>query len=510
MEQYSKKDIFWFKGERGGIGIDYEAYANYIHKLGYRITFGKREDEEAILLKSENYVVHQTHRDRLIVEVMDFVKSFKDPKLKHKIATYPKIFSSQFFKCNLEVIKLDEIKATISTDYMFFKNGVLGITKDKLQLKKYSEIKKYVWKDNIIDHNFSFVKDHTNDYQRFLHIVAGEKSIDAFETSFGYLLSRYNDPANPRCVILNDLNMDDDSKGGSGKDLLGEGLDKARNVEPIDGKRLDMRKSFEFSGVTHKTDIVRIFDLKRFFNLEELFVMLTNGFKVEGKGKNSYMIPPQDAPKILLSSNFVVKGSDDSSLRRRYDLELQKVYGKDRKPIDDFGKRFFDEWDNNEWNAFYNYMPSLIQKFLRIGVVEQDNESVDYRRTIDESSRIFFDWANDNLVPRDMPYGANEMLSSFLVKNSIEYEGTGIKKPTNRLFTNWIKSWCNYWGYQFDNNEVRTNGRNRGFIISGEKSYKRKQEAIDRENAMTGGFRKSNAKSLPEKDIDTSPPDLPF
>ena len=67
-------------------------------------------------------------------------------------------------------------------------------------------------------------------------------------------------------------------------------------------------------------------------------------------------IPFNKSPKILFTSNYILSGTGDSHDARKIEIELFRYYSKKYRPINEFGKRFFNDWSKKEWNCFFNYM----------------------------------------------------------------------------------------------------------------------------------------------------------
>ena len=56
------------------------------------------------------------------------------------------------------------------------------------------------------------------------------------------------------------------------------------------------------------------------------------------------------------------------------------------KPIDEFGKSFFEQWDKIEWNKFYSYIFRCVHHYLNSGL-----QQIKYDKTDDNFNAIFDD-----------------------------------------------------------------------------------------------------------------------
>ena len=90
------------------------------------------------------------------------------------------------------------------------------------------------------------------------------------------------------------------------------------------------------------------------FPFERLFSVITDDFPVERKGQDRVTISFEDSPKFLLSTNYVIEGKDASFEDRTHQIEFSDYYGPDHTPKDEFGRRLFDDWDEEEWARFDN------------------------------------------------------------------------------------------------------------------------------------------------------------
>ena len=59
-------------------------------------------------------------------------------------------------------------------------------------------------------------------------------------------------------------------------------------------------------GYTEDKRVVLISDLRKDWELEDYYNMISDGFTVEGKGKPVFTIPKKLAPKLLLSTNYTI------------------------------------------------------------------------------------------------------------------------------------------------------------------------------------------------------------
>jgi len=160
----------------------------------------------------------------------------------------------------------------------------------------------------------------------------------------------------------------------------------------IDGKQFAFEKSFPYQLVSADTQILCFDDVKKNFDFERLFSVVTEGMTLEKKNKDAIKIPFSRSPKIGITTNYAIKGTGNSFARRKWEVELHSAYNKNYTPLDEFGKHFFSEWDEDEWCLFDNYMISCLQGFLKTGLVKSRFINLKIRQLSAETSHDFIEW----------------------------------------------------------------------------------------------------------------------
>lgn len=200
--------------------------------------------------------------------------------------------------------------------------------------------------------------------------------------ALGYLLHRYKDPANAYCVWSTDYLIRDteESHGGTGKSLAAAALLHLMQAETLDGRNPRLTQNPHiFENVTEHTDQLLLDDAQKYIEFEFFFSLITSFMKVNPKGKKGFTIPQELAPKLHITSNFPPLRADTSTRRRIWFMAYSDYfhynpggeYREERKPIDEFGIRFFKEdFSAEEWNHFLNLMARCVQLWLQHGKIE--------------------------------------------------------------------------------------------------------------------------------------------
>jgi hypothetical protein len=303
-------------------------------------------------------------------------------------------------------------------------------------------------------HRFSLDGPLLTDEQRYkqqLHLVNKL-------AAFGYLLHRYKDPANAYCVWSTDylIRDTDESHGGTGKSLAAGSLLNLMQVETLEGRDHKLTQNpHVFENVTEHTDQILLDDAQKYIPFEFFFSLITSFIRVNPKGKKGFTIPQELAPKLHITSNFPPLRADTSTLRRIWFMAYSDYfhynpngeYREERRPIDEFGKRFFKEdFGPDEWNQYLNLMARCVQLWLQQGKVEPpmtELMSNAYRNRVgaefESWADVYFSEENATLncyVQRHKPYET--------------YKRDVTSQTTPQKWHERLEAWCKYKGYSLN------------------------------------------------------------
>ena len=138
----------------------------------------------------------------------------------------------------------------------------------------------------------------------------------------GFLMHGHKNLSYCPAVILNDEVISDNPEGGTGKGIFMNALSHMKKLVTIDGKAFAFEKSFAYQLVSVDTQILCFDDVKKYFNFERLFSVVTEGLTLEKKNKDAIKIPFNKSPKIAITTNYAIKGTGNSFQRRQWELEL--------------------------------------------------------------------------------------------------------------------------------------------------------------------------------------------
>jgi hypothetical protein len=358
------------------------------------------------------------------------------------------------------------LRDTSSEARFVFKNGVVVVTATGMTLGAQNPALGVVWEHDVIDRDAvpnaprrkgifeqfcesAFrvpVRSGSPDWRDDFDMTPDQdQHYRAFRACLGYLLHTYKDRANARAVIFLDLDSDDShAMGGTGKSLTLEACGHLREFVAQDAQKYQQNKQgggrFQFADVTGDTKIVLLNDAKKVFDFQELFNMLTGDMQIERKNENKWKLPFARAPKICISTNYVMPPEGVSFTRRRYIVGFGSYWaecarqGEQVTDAKHLGKHLFEgpSFDDADWQDFDNYMFDNVQIYLRDGVKEGSLDVVRVREQIQKWGDEFVEWADDyftNYASRKINPSKGERLDKLFADFNHAYPSA--KKPPN-------------------------------------------------------------------------------
>ncbi len=446
-------DIFWSISSRGKVTIISKKFKDYLRQKGY-YRYYPESSETFVFVKVESNLIDFTTEYKIKTAVLNELEENKHFEVYEYLAVNTRYFREDYLSI-IDTISVSMKQDTKDTAYCYYKNCVVEVKKDSLNTIQYVNLDGYVWKDSIINREFKYLKDHQNDYQKFINIIAGNnpKNILSFQTTIGYLMHGFKNKAYSPAVILNDEVISENPEGGTGKGLLVDALTRLKKVVILDGKSFDKNKNFHYQTVTTSTQVLVFDDVKKKFDFEGLFSLITEGITLEKKNKDAIKLDFYESPKIVITTNYAINGSGNSHERRKWELELAQHYNAKFTPYDEFGKMLLDDFTDDEWLAFDNYMVSNLQKYLEVGFAAPHLKNLKTRKFITSTSFEFHEWAEDkeNTLIKKPRVSKSELFEDFIE------EYTDYKKwLRKKTFQNWLKQYAKYKDINYQ--EGNTNG----------------------------------------------------
>ena len=451
IEEENSKMTFWTKNDKGIIKIIHVLFKEFLEDNGF-YKFCPEGGKNYVFVKVTNNLIDHTSEKEIKDFVLSYLLELDDVSIYNYFADNTRFFKEEFLSL-LSTIEIYFIADTKDSSYLYYKNCAVKITKDAITTIDYLDLGGYVWKDHVIDRMFNVGKvTESCDFKKFLFNVNGsdESRIKSMESTLGFLMHGYKNLSFCPAVILNDEVISDNPEGGTGKGLLMSALSKMKKVVTIDGKSFTFERSFAYQLVSADTQILVFDDVKKHFDFERLFSVVTEGLTLEKKNKDAIKIPFSKSPKIAITTNYAIKGSGNSFARRKWELELHQYYNKNFTPQDEFGKLLFGDWNDDDWSQFDNYMINCLKSYLVTGLVKTKSINSNVRDLSQATSHEFIEWVglvdNDDkttTIPTNVRLYKNELFNSF-IEDYPFYGGKGKEGLSRTKFYRWINSYAKF------------------------------------------------------------------
>jgi hypothetical protein len=435
--------IFYQKGKT--INILAIKYKDFLKSNGFYKYYPEGGDAYVFVRQVGN-VYDPVNPERIKSFVLKYLQDNKIFDVYEFMAKRPMYFSDDFLSI-LDEVQIKFCKDTKESAYIFFRNKAIEVTPRGIIEHDYIDLGAFVWKSQVIDRDINLnIKNKENDYFQFLRNISGQ-NYDKMKTIIGYLLHGYKSKSNTKAIILNDELISENPEGGTGKGLFMQGIKQLKRLVTEDGKKFKIDKSFAFQKLDIDTQVLFIDDVAKNFNFESLFSIITEGIEIEKKNKDSIYIPVENSPKIVISTNYPIKGVGHSFDRRKIEIELKQYYSKTRTPEQEFGKALFDEWDEHEYNNFDVSMIECLYSYIKTGIIEPIAENGKLRRFLAESCQEFYDFIREKLQFDTTRYYKATLREQF------KQEYPDYTKISEKKFTQWLKLWYSFNSIQYQESQ---------------------------------------------------------
>jgi hypothetical protein len=407
IEDDQSKQVFWSKNDKGTIKIVHILFKDFLEDNGF-YKYCPEGSKNYVFVKVTNNLIDHTSEKEIKDFILNHVIDLDDMAIYNYFADQTRLFREEFLTL-LSTIDIYFIEDTKDTAYLYYKNCAVRVGKGEVTPIDYLDLGGYVWKDHVIDRTFKICDGSHSVYRKFIsNICAGHESrVHSMESTIGFLLHAHKNLSYCPAVILNDEVISDNPEGGTGKGIFMNALSQMKKVVTIDGKSFTFERSFAYQLVSADTQILVFDDVKKHFDFERLFSVVTEGLTLEKKNKDAIKIPFSKSPKIAITTNYAIKGAGNSFARRKWELELHQHYDKNFTPLDEFGKLMFGDWSDEEWCDFDNYMIGCLQMYLKKGLRKSEFVNLKVRQLSAETTHDFIEWCglldgqgeNRNLIP---------------------------------------------------------------------------------------------------------------
>lgn len=439
-------DEFWQYDNKGRISLSHYKYKLFLQERKFFKYYPTGKDEYLFIKIHEN-LLEETSQDKIKDFVLDYVLNKPD------IGTNPFDYlasATKFFKPDylsfLDSVNIDMKQDSIDKCYLYYKNKVVEVSKDGIKLLDYIDLDGFIWKAQIIDRDYVETDSTECVFSKFIWLIAGKDKhkYNSLRSIIGYLLHSFKTSANNKAIILNDETISENPNGGSGKGIFWNALSYMKKVNSLDGKQFSFNDQFKYQTVSPDCQVLVFDDVKKSFDFESLFSLITEGITLERKGQMAIKLPIYKSPKILITTNYTIGGVGGSFDRRKFEVEFSAHFSANHTPLDEFGHMLFDEWNDLEWHKFDNFMIECSKYYLTNGLIQHQFNNLKERKLIKETCYEFWDWVNDGALP----------INARIIKGNKKQEFMNEYQDYNKLhtktFTRWLKAYAFYKGYEFN------------------------------------------------------------
>ena len=450
IEEDESEKRFWNKSEKGVITIIHYLFRQFLEDNGF-YKFAPQGSKNFIFVRVTNNLIDHTTEEEIKDFVLGYLEDLDDMSVYNYFADKTRFFREEFLSL-LGTVDVYFIEDDKDTAYLYYRNCAVKVTKDKKTTIDYLDLGGYVWKDQVIDRDFEMCESFDCDYKTFISNIAGDnkQTVKSMRSTIGYMLHAYKNLSYCPAIILNDEVISDNPEGGTGKGLFINALSQMKKLVVIDGKAFNFEKSFAYQLVSADTQILCFDDVKKHFDFERLFSVVTEGLTLEKKNKDAIKIPFKKSPKVAITTNYAIKGRGNSFERRKWELEFKQFYTKDFTPLVEFGKLLFSEWNEEEWCAFDNYMVENLMFYLSNGLIKANFKNLTIRKLSADTCHEFIEWcglvgtdnANESIKYNEKIY-KNDLYIEFIADNP-DFAPKAKRTISRTEFYRWLNSFALY------------------------------------------------------------------
>jgi hypothetical protein len=446
VEEENAMQTFWDRNDRGVIKVIHIQFKQFLEDNGF-YKYCPEGGKNYIFVKVTNNLIDHTSEKEIKDFVLTHLLELDDIGVYNYFADNTRFFKEEFLSL-LSTIEIYFIADTKDASYLYYKNCAVKISKEGVITLDYLDLGGYVWKDHVIDRNFNICSvTERCDFKKFVSNINGgdEQRVKSMESTLGFLMHGYKNLSFCPAIILNDEVISDNPEGGTGKGLLMNALSKMKKLVVIDGKSFAFERSFAYQLVSADTQILCFDDVRKHFDFERLFSVVTEGLTLEKKNKDAIKIPFSRSPKIAITTNYAIKGAGNSFARRKWELELHQYYTKEFTPLDEFGKLMFGDWNDEDWCEFDNYMIGCLTNYIKTGLVKSKFVNLKIRQLSAETCHEFIEWCGlvdthqnrEVMLQTDTRLYKNELYSNF-VDEYPDYGPRGRMSVSRTKFYKWL------------------------------------------------------------------------
>jgi len=441
---------FWTKSDKGVVKIVPIFFKEFLETNGFH-KFNPTGSKSFVFVKVTDNLIDHTSDKEIKDFVLQYLLKLDDYSIYNYFAESTRFFRDEFLTL-LSSADVHFIEDDKDNAYLYYRNGAVQVKHGEVKIIDYLDLGGYVWKDHVIDREFNVCDTKDCDYSKFIFNISNkdELIVDSFRSTIGYMLHAWKNLSYSPAVILNDEVISDNPEGGTGKGLFMSAIGHMKKLVVIDGKSFNFEKSFAYQLVSADTQILCFDDVKKFFDFERLFSLVTEGLTLEKKNKDAIKIPFDKSPKVAITTNYAITGEGSSFERRKWELELSQFYTNGMTPLIDLGRLMFGEWDDEEWCSFDNYMIQCLQIYMKHGLIKAKFKNQKLKAFMMSTNNDFAYWCGlgegreeNSMLGKDRKIYINYLFLDFL-EACPDAKRFGSRPISNTKFGKFIEAYSKY------------------------------------------------------------------
>lgn len=444
--ELNSEDEFWSINSKGAVSPVHHLFKKFLQDNGYYKYYHAGSDK-FVFVRVQNNLIDDATEDDIKMFVLDYLDKLDNKSIYNYFADKTRYFKEDFLSL-LDRLDPKFVVDSSTESYIYFRNCALKITPTEIHSVDYIDLDGYVWRKQIVDRDYHQSDTDECDFKNFVKLVSGEEGTKkSLESTIGFLLHGYKPAAYCPAVIINDEKISENPEGGTGKGLFFTAISKIKRLVDIDGKDFKFDKTFPYQTVSADTQVLVYDDVVKNFDFERLFSIITQGITLEKKNRDAIKVPFEQSPKIVITTNYAIKGSGNSFERRKWEIEFRQYFNRNHTPQDEFGRQLFVEWDTDEWNRFDNYMIGCLMRYLKSGLLKAEFRNIKARKFIADTCYEFYEWCTDKENHRtntaNAQYQMTDLYNDFTEKYP-DYGRYGRYNLPQARFYKWLDSYGIY------------------------------------------------------------------
>ncbi|MDH6357585.1 hypothetical protein [Parabacteroides sp. PF5-9] len=432
------------------IRIRYKEFIDLLYSFGFRrYDIGKA----SIYIQIKNNIVKEQSITQIQDYFLNYLKSLPEniegnvrrDGILEKIYSNP---ANYFCEKKLNLLMCDDSiefnQDSKNSVFIYYQNGYVKVTKDGYALHSYTKLNKCIWENQILPREFQSITPEEylqGVFSCFCFNIANKDQdrYNALKTIIGYNLHTYFE-TKLKATILTDSKISETPSGRTGKTLFCKSLGKIKNYCEINGKDFDPTYRHKYQEVEVDTQLVCLNDVRNDFDFELLYNDITEFLPVQRKNQQPFRVQA----KLLITTNKTIQTNGDSSKDRCIEFEFSEHYHKGYSPEDEFGCRFFTEWDNKEWCNFDNFMLNSICVYLKNGLIEPAPINLNTRKMIEQTSSELVEFISqcieECIIQLGLEYSKSLIHEKF--KKEFDIPEKGHRYSNITIFFRHIRTFC--------------------------------------------------------------------